>query len=931
MILSLGVVCLMGCSGITSAGNPVPSSINKLQIQTETLPSGTINASYNASLTATGGVPPYTWHAVGGQLPAGLTLNATTGGIGGTPVQAGSFSFAAQVQDSHSDAASHAVGVSIGAGNSPLQLTTTYLPVGSINGNYNASLTATGGAPPYSWSKMAGQLPPGVTLSAATGTIAGTPSQAGTFSFTAQVTDSKAANASGGLSLNVSTAAAPTITMVSPNTGATAGGTSVSISGSSFQPGATVNFGSAPAVSVRITNSTQIQVLTPAESAGSVNVSVTNPDGQVATGASTFIFSAPTGSGPSLPKLPASVNLPLPFPGEAGYTVMNVTPGQLQSAINTAAQACASDNGVVLQLPTGDVETGNFTLPLNNCRSGEWIIITTGGVTPPQGSRIDPSQYVGRIARLTGVIAGGVIVTASDQPVSNYWLSGLEIEEAAANGFNEAVDIGIHSSSPGNLPSNIVIDRCYIHGKASNPVSRLVDLNGNNVAIVDSYLSEGHEIGFDAQGILTAAGGPMLIRNNFIEGAGENIMFGGASNGADQPPYDDFSHDVTVQQNFIYKPVAWFPQDPAYMGIHYTAKNLYEMKSGMRVAVQDNVLENSWGDAQAGEVAIFQAIASQSGLNAVIDDVTFNYNYSVHAGEGLIVAGEDPTIHPPDGIQRQHRILIQNNVLDDINAAVWQGTSIGQFGFQMGGGADGVTIDHNTFPYQSAPNKFVLWANDDRPETNFYFTNNIDYVPAGGGGLVANGGAEGTSSIQSFLSGTPAGSVTSDILIGGNCTKYLSGFQCPSSASGVDFVNYNNGNGGDYRLCRANGTPAGCTKPSLFAAGQRFGCQNNTDCGANISQLKQNISGVAVFPLNVPSISSLSATSMLCNGTNTLTINGSNLNLQGTEVLVSGSVVSQSNASAASITIKPPVAVGVTVPVTVDNFGLPATISLTCR
>jgi hypothetical protein len=97
------------------------------------------------------------------------------------------------------------------------------------------------------------------------------------------------------------------------------------------------------------------------------------------------------------------------------------------------------------------------------------------------------------------------------------------------------------------------------------------------------------------------------------------------------------------------------------------------------------------------------------------------------------------------------------------------------------------------------------------------------------------------------------------------------------------------GNGGDYRLC-GSGT-SGCVTASPYAAGQKFACQNNTDCGANLTQLKQNISGVAVFPSNTSSISSLSATSMACNGTNTLTINGSNLALQGTELLVKGVVV----------------------------------------
>jgi hypothetical protein len=750
---------------------------------------------------------------------------------------------------------------------------------------------------------------------------------AGSFAFGAQVTDSKAATASSNLSINISTNPAPAITTVSPNTGSTAGGDTITISGSNFLSGATVNFGSSSAMSAQVSSATQIQAVTPAEPAGTVNVTVQNSDGQVATAANAYLFGT-TSTGPILPALPqATVNAT--FPDTTGYTVTNVTSGQLQTAINNAS---CNPNGTILQLPKGDVETGNFTLPLKTCASGQWIIITTTGVTlPAQGTRLDPSLYVGQLARLTATVAAPVVATASNAAVNSYWLSGLEVEQAAVAGSNEAVDIGFYSSTPSQLPSNIVIDRCYIHGKASNPVSRLVDLNGNNVAVVDSYLSEGHEIGFDTQGILTISGGPMLIQNNFIEGAAENILFGGASNGSSQPPYNNFSHDVTIQKNFNYKPVAWYRQNPAYMGIHYTVKNLYEMKEGVRVLVKNNVLENNWGDAQAGEVATFQALV-ESGLNSVIDDVSFVYNYAAHAGEGMLIAGNDPPLIPYDTVKRLHRMLIQNNVLDDINAAVWQGTYIGHFGYQFLAGPDAVTIDHNTIPFQAPPNTFVLWANNDVPETSFYFTNNVDYVPAGGAGIGANATAEGTTTIQAWLSGPPAGSVTQDILISGNCSKYPAGFSCPATASAVGFVNYNNGNGGDYRLCTGAGAPsASCAGASPYAAGQSKACQTNTNCGADVAGLNNGIAGVAQFPASAPTVTSLSATSIVCNGTNTLTINGSNLNLPGTEVLIQGVVVQPQSLTATAITIVPPAATGVTVPVTVDNFGLPITASLACQ
>jgi parallel beta-helix repeat protein len=174
-----------------------------------------------------------------------------------------------------------------------LQITATSLPIGSLGANYSATLTATGGVPPYSWSTPAGLLPAGLQLNAATGTVAGKPTAAGTFSFTAKVQDAKAASSSVGFSLNVSPGPGPAISGVSPSSGPIAGGTVVAISGSNFRSGAGVQFGSISAAAVQVTDSTQIQAVTPTEPSGSVAVTVKNSDGQTATAANAFAFTAP--------------------------------------------------------------------------------------------------------------------------------------------------------------------------------------------------------------------------------------------------------------------------------------------------------------------------------------------------------------------------------------------------------------------------------------------------------------------------------------------------------------------------------------------------------------------------------------------------------------------------------------------------------------
>ena len=79
--------------------------------------------------------------------------------------------------------------VPLATASTPLFITTTQLPLGTLNMPYQAALNAKGGVPPYSWSILSGALPPGLTLIAGAGVISGTPTQSGTFSFTVQVSD----------------------------------------------------------------------------------------------------------------------------------------------------------------------------------------------------------------------------------------------------------------------------------------------------------------------------------------------------------------------------------------------------------------------------------------------------------------------------------------------------------------------------------------------------------------------------------------------------------------------------------------------------------------------------------------------------------------------------------------------------------------------
>lgn len=159
----------------------------QLTITTASLSSGTAGTAYNQTLSTGGGSPPVTWSLANGALPPGVTLSSV-GVISGTPSANGSFSFTAAVTDASLQTASRQFTIAVSP--TPLAINAATLSGGTVGVFYTASLTATGGATPYTWSIASGQPPAGLALSQAGGTISGTPTATGVSSFTAQAVDS---------------------------------------------------------------------------------------------------------------------------------------------------------------------------------------------------------------------------------------------------------------------------------------------------------------------------------------------------------------------------------------------------------------------------------------------------------------------------------------------------------------------------------------------------------------------------------------------------------------------------------------------------------------------------------------------------------------------------------------------------------------------
>jgi large repetitive protein len=157
-------------------------------ISTPSLPGGMVGLAYTTTIAATGGLSPYTFSVTTGTLPAGLTLTPSTGAISGAPTAPGSSTFTVQVADSETQVVTATQSYTITI-IPTLTITTSSLPAANIGVSYTTSIVASGGLSPYTFAITTGSLPTGLTLSTA-GVISGTPTAAGSFTFTITVTDS---------------------------------------------------------------------------------------------------------------------------------------------------------------------------------------------------------------------------------------------------------------------------------------------------------------------------------------------------------------------------------------------------------------------------------------------------------------------------------------------------------------------------------------------------------------------------------------------------------------------------------------------------------------------------------------------------------------------------------------------------------------------
>jgi hypothetical protein len=470
--------------------------------------------------------------------------------------------------------------------------------------------------------------------------------------------------------------------------------------------------------------------------------------------------------------------------------ILNVAAGgNLQAALNKAQL------GDIIVLQAGATFRGPFLLPNKTAGSG-WIYVVSSHLSslPSPGTRVSPANATSmpKILAPNGLNALHTVANSH-----HFRFAGIEF--APASGTTQiysVVVIGNSDASPATLPHHIVFDRCYVHGNPDSSDRRGIEMDGAYVAVVDSYIS-----GFqDASSVADSQGlwaynttGPLQIRNNYIEAASENVMFGGA----DSREAALVPTSIEIRNNHFYKPLS-------LIASKYGVKNLLEFKAARRVWVADNTFENSPAKSQSGFALLITPSNGGGAPWTVTSDIAIVGNTFINVGSGFNIAGLN---YSPRTLMSE-RILVRDNIVgvSGLNGAAGRA-------FQFIDGGSDYTVDHNTIINSASPpvssDPMVALAESTPKVNNFVFTNNLATQTAYG--FFGSGVGEGTRALTAYFTNW---TFSRNVIVGRPAGVYPAGNFFPANVAAVRFVNYAAGNyalaaNSPYKHAGTDGTDIG--------------------------------------------------------------------------------------------------------------------------
>jgi len=447
--------------------------------------------------------------------------------------------------------------------------------------------------------------------------------------------------------------------------------------------------------------------------------------------------------------------------------------GSVQSAIN------AAQFGDTIIVQAGTVYTGSLVLPVKS-GTGEIVIQSSRISELPEGVRVNPSQSA-LFAKFQSVVnADPVVRTVAG--AHHYRFQGIEFSSANASVIIYDIvrlgDARYAQTTLSQVPHHIVIDRCYVHGFDTQDTQRGVTMNSSESTVSNSYISEIHTEGIEAQAVGAWNGpGPLHIINNYLEAAGENIMIGGS----DSASPDLMPGNVEIRRNYLFKPLRWKVGDPSYAGHHWTVKNILELKAVVNAVVDGNVLENNWVDAQDGMAVLFTVRNQECNAPwSTVQNVTYTNNTLRNAPGALNLLGMDNEVtaafgkcNPASTSVRGTGLNISNNLFYNISGS-----------FLQLNGFYNVILNHNT-SFQGG-NTYTLYGEQS---IGYISTNNLTIENPYG--IYGDGGYLGTAGLTHY---TPSFVFSKNLMAGASVSENPAGNFYPVAASNVGFVDLAGGN-----------------------------------------------------------------------------------------------------------------------------------------
>jgi hypothetical protein len=447
-----------------------------------------------------------------------------------------------------------------------------------------------------------------------------------------------------------------------------------------------------------------------------------------------------------------------------GATTMVPMGGDLQAALDAASP------GDTLVLPAGATFSGNFVLPAKSGSGCITVRTSASDADLPPGVRVGP----GDVAKLARIVSpgGGLPAVRTEPGAHHYRLVGIEIAPATPDALVYSLvalgSSGGDQSSLSQVPHHLVIDRSYVHGWPDKNFKRGIDLNSASTCVLSSHVSEFQSDFQDSQAIGGTNGpGPFRILNNRLEGAGENVMFGGAVPAiADLVPTD-----IEIRGNHFVKPLAW--RSPSAAGYKPIVKNHFEIKNGKQVVFDGNVLDNNWNGADQHGSPILLTPRSEGGSVpwASCEDVRITSNLIRHVGGGVEILGRDSPAS-----QQTKNVTIANNVFEDLRTDY----TLDLLRVIQVTGVETLVVDHNTFRYAGG-GAYDIVRSYGTQTTGFRYTNNV--VPYGTG-IWSDCGTNSTALTCSL----PGSVVAGNVIIGGAASGLPATSSFPADDAAVGFL-----------------------------------------------------------------------------------------------------------------------------------------------